>query len=73
MAVSAYYLPHAFQADEMEKSLSCEELGRNVDNMNDIFVKTADDMNLATEASVGLRNLPRAYTAWRKRRTANEL
>ena len=57
----------------MEKSLSCEELGRNVDNMNDIFVKTADDMNLATEASVGLRNLPRAYTAWRKRRTANEL
>lgn len=35
----------------MEKSLSCEELGRNVDNMNDIFVKTAADMNLAAECT----------------------
>ncbi|WP_043645711.1 methyl-accepting chemotaxis protein [Fundidesulfovibrio putealis] len=33
-----------------EQSATCEEIGRNVDNVNDISVKTADDMNLAAES-----------------------
>lgn len=50
MAVSSCYPVYAFQADKMEKTLTYEEIERNVDNTNDIFVKTADDMSLAAES-----------------------
>ena len=33
-----------------EQSATCEEIGRNVDNVNDISVKTAEDMDLAADS-----------------------